>query len=185
MHRPLTSANREYLGNRGRFCCMLRLNMSLHYCLIKGSSMLVFYAHGVGPVTLSGGFAESFFYGNSKPLPFTGRTETVSRKVGILECSRILRRSFPDNRFVFNNTFHRGNLHINDYTCIEQVIHSGDVLSRRNLFLRARNLSKSSDHNGLDFCNSLRVPWFSEDLEKQGERLLKKFNPVILRCCTR
>jgi len=78
----------------------------MHYCLIKGSSMLVFYAHGVGPVTLSGGFAESFFYGNSKPLPFTGRTETVSRKVGILECSRILRRSFPDNRFVFNDTFH-------------------------------------------------------------------------------
>jgi hypothetical protein len=53
--------------------------------------MFEFYAHGVGPVTLSWGFAKPFFYGDSQPLPLACRTEAVSGKISVLECSRILR----------------------------------------------------------------------------------------------
>lgn len=68
--------------------------------------MFEFHAHGVGSVTLSGGFAEPLFDPDLLTPSPAGGTVTVSRQVSRLESGAVFGSGLPDNRFVLHGTFH-------------------------------------------------------------------------------
>jgi hypothetical protein len=74
--------------------------------LIERSGMFEFYAHGVGSITLSGSFTETFFDLHVTSVAFAGRTKAVTGQVCGLKVFDIFRRCLPDNRLVFHSAFH-------------------------------------------------------------------------------